>query len=142
MNALVADVLVSDPVEQRLLDRVPEVRKIFFRNLLVDVQMGVHDHEKDRTQPISINIVLYLRTENGPEADSLSEVFDYDQIREGVLELARSRHINLQETLVEEIADFALAFDDVLAIRASTEKTDVYPDCQGVGFELIRIAPE
>jgi hypothetical protein len=24
-------------------------------------------------------------------------------------------------------------------VRVSTEKTDVYPDCDGVGYELIRI---
>ncbi len=142
MNALVADMAVTDPVEQRLLDRWPEVRKIFFRNLMVDVHMGVHDHEQNRTQPIRINIVLYLHHDTAPTRDSITEVFNYDHVRDGVLELVRSRHINLQETMVEEIAAFTLGFDQVLAVRVSTEKTDVYPECDGVGFELIRLRPE
>jgi hypothetical protein len=33
MNALVADMVITDPVEQRLLERSSDVRKIFFRNL-------------------------------------------------------------------------------------------------------------
>jgi len=139
MNALVADMVMTDSVEQRLLERWSDVRKIFFRNLQVDIHMGVHAHEQGRTQPLSINIVLYMRSDMAPQTDSFSEVFDYDQIRTGVLELAGARHINLQETLVEQIAVYALAFEEILAIRVSTEKTDVYPDCDGVGYELTRI---
>jgi dihydroneopterin aldolase len=139
MNALVADMVMTDSVEQRLLERWSDVRKIFFRNLQVDIPMGVHAHEQGRTQPLSINIVLYMRSDMAPQTDSFSEVCDYDQIRTGVLELAGARHINLQETLVEQIAVYALAFEEILAIRVSTEKTDVYPDCDGVGYELTRI---
>jgi len=139
MNALVADMVMTDSVEQRLLERWSDVRKIFFRNLQVDIHMGVHAHEQGRTQPLSINIVLYMRSDMATQTDSFSEVFDYDQIRTGVLELAGARHINLQETLVEQIAVYALAFEEILAIRVSTEKTDVYPDCDGVGYELTRI---
>lgn len=139
MNALVADMVVSDPVEHKLLEGCADIRKIFFRNLSVDVRMGVHDHEQGRTQPLSINIVLYMRADTAPQNDAFSEVFDYDQIRTGVLKLVAERHINLQETLVEQIAVFALEFEQVLAIRVSTEKTDVYPNCDGVGYELTRI---
>jgi dihydroneopterin aldolase len=139
MNALVADMAITDPVEQRLLERSSDVRKIFFRNLMVDIHMGVHAHEQGRTQPLRINIALYMRADTAPETGAFAEVFDYDQIRTGVLALAGARHINLQETLVEQIADYALGFEQVLAIRVSTEKTDVYPDCDGVGYELTRI---
>lgn len=139
MNAVVADMVMTDPVEQRLLERWSDVRKIFFRNLQVDIHMGVHAHEQGRTQPLSINIVLYMRADTAPQTDSFAEVFDYDQIRTEVLALAGARHINLQETLVEQIASYVLAFEQVLAIRVSTEKTDVYPDCDSVGYELTRI---
>lgn len=142
MNALVADMAVTDPVEQRLLQHRKEVRKIFLRNLLVNVHMGVHENEQGRTQPIRINIVLYMRADTVPEHDSITEVFNYDLIHDGVLRLAHARHINLQETLVQEISDFALGFEQVLAVRVSTEKTDVYRDCDGVGYELIRVRPD
>ncbi|MBO6784519.1 MAG: dihydroneopterin aldolase [Alphaproteobacteria bacterium] len=142
MNAPVADLAVTDPVEQRLLERVSEVRKIFFRNLMIDARMGVHDHEQGRTQPVRINIVLYMHQDTAPNTDSITEVFNYDLVRDGVLELVGARHINLQETMVEEIANFVLGFEQVLAVRVSTEKTDVYPECDGVGFELIRVRPD
>jgi dihydroneopterin aldolase len=139
MSAQVVDVSVADPVEQLVLDRWPEVRKIFFRNLHVDVHMGIHEHEKGRTQPVRINLVLYMRTDTAPATDSISEVFNYDRVRTGILDLIDGRHINLQETLVEEIARLCLDFAEVVAVRVSTEKTDIYPDTDGVGYELVRI---
>ncbi len=142
MSMPVSDMAVTDPVELRLLDRWPEVRKIFFRNLHVDMQMGVHAHEKGRTQPVRINIVLYMSTSTAPRQDSISEVFNYDQIHAGVQGLIEGRHINLQETLVGEIATMCLGFDEVLAVRVSTEKTDIYPDVDGVGYELVRVRPD
>jgi len=141
MSLPVSDMAVTDPVEQRLLDRWPEVRKIFFRNLQVNMHMGVHEHEKGRTQPVRINIVLYMNAGLVPVNDSIAEVFNYDRIHGGVQTLIEGRHINLQETLVGEIAAMCLEFDEVLAVRVSTEKTDIYPDVDGVGYELVRVRP-
>ncbi|MEK9833450.1 MAG: dihydroneopterin aldolase [Rhodospirillaceae bacterium] len=142
MSVPVSDLAASDPVEQRLLDRWPEVRKIFFRNLHVDMHMGVHAHEKGRTQPVRINIVLYMNAAIVPRQDSIAEVFNYDRVHAGVQELIAGRHINLQETLVGEIATMCLGFEEVLAVRVSTEKTDIYPDVEGVGYELVRVRPD
>lgn len=139
MSVPVSDMAVTDPVEQRLLDRWPEVRKIFFRNLQVNMHMGVHENEKGRTQPVRINIILYMQAGLVPVNDSIAEVFNYDRIHSGVQALIEGRHINLQETLVGDIAAMCLEFDEVLAVRVSTEKTDIYPDCDGVGYELVRV---
>ena len=50
--------------------------------------------------------------------------------------------LEMQETLVEEIADLCFAFDAVAAVRVSSEKTDVYDDCAGVGCEAVRLREE
>lgn len=139
MSMPVSDMAVTDPVEQRLLDRWPEVRKIFFRNLQVNMHMGVHENEKGRTQPVRINIVLYMQAGLVPVNDSIAEVFNYDRIHSGVQALIEGRHINLQETLVGEMAAMCLEFSEVLAVRVSTEKADIFPDCDGVGYELVRV---
>ncbi len=67
---------------------------------------------------------------------------DYDQVRAAVHRLIDGRHINLQETLVEEIADLCFGFDAVAAVRVSSEKTDIYDDCAGVGCETVRLREE
>ena len=51
--------------------------------------------------------------------------------------LAKSRHFNLQEALVDAIIDLCLKQPGVIEARVSTEKPDVYKDCR-VGYEAVR----
>ena len=48
-------------------------------------------------------------------------------------------HIHLQETLCDDLAKALIAHPQVRAVRLSTEKPDVYPDCDAVGVEVFRI---
>jgi len=66
-------------------------------------------------------------------------VVDYDFMRETIKEIVSHGHIQLQETLCDEIVKRMLAHPLVLAVRVSTEKPDVYPDCDGVGVEVFQI---
>ena len=45
----------------------------------------------------------------------------------------------LQETLCDDIAARLLSHPSVRAVRVSTCKPDVYPDCEAVGVEVFRI---
>lgn len=112
--------------------------KVFLRELVVDTAIGVHAHEHGRTQRVAVNADVFLAPRGQPHGDDLHNVFDYDQLRNGIEELAARPHINLQETLVEDIMSLCLGFDEVLGARVSTEKLDVYPNCAGVGYEMVR----
>ena len=68
--------------------------------------------------------------------DDLGEVVDYDFVREAVRERVGRGHIQLQETLADDLLRALLAHPQVLAARVSTEKPDVYPDCEAVGVEV------
>jgi dihydroneopterin aldolase len=68
--------------------------------------------------------------------DDIGQVLDYDFLRSGIARLVAARHYNLQETLCQEILQMCLANPQVTAARVSTEKPDVYPDCEGVGYEI------
>src|SRR5258707_2522395 len=55
---------------------------------------------------------------------------NYDVVHDGIVALAKSRHFNLQEALVDAILDLLLAQPGVIEARVSTEKPDVYGDCR------------
>ena len=76
---------------------------------------------------------------NTPALDQLDEVVDYDFMRETIKSRASKGHIQLQETFCDDIAAAMLAHPKVLAVRVSTAKPDVYPDCHAVGVEVFRI---
>jgi 7,8-dihydroneopterin aldolase/epimerase/oxygenase len=115
-------------------------RRLFLRNYDILINIGVHDFEKKAEQHVIVNIDLYVPlSQNTPTNDKLSEVVDYDFMRETIKEIVSHGHIHLQETLCDEIMHKMLAHPLVVAARVSTEKPDVYPDCDGVGVEVFRM---
>ncbi|WP_075256704.1 MULTISPECIES: dihydroneopterin aldolase [Herbaspirillum] len=117
-----------------------DCRRLFLRNYEVFINIGVHEFEKKGEQRILINVDLYVPlAETTPTADHLDEVVDYDFIRSTIAERMARGHIHLQETLCDDVMTAMLAHPKVRAVRVSTEKPDVYPDCDSVGVETFRI---
>jgi dihydroneopterin aldolase len=115
-------------------------RRLFLTDYEVKIHIGVHDFEKQAPQRVLINVDLYVPLAvSTPQGDALSEVLDYDFIRRSVQERVARGHIELQETLVDDIVATMLAHPMVAAARVSTAKPDVYPDCAGVGVEVFAL---
>jgi dihydroneopterin aldolase len=120
--------------------RLIDCRRLFLSNYEVYINIGVHDFEKRGEQRVLINVDLYVPlVENTPSKDSLDEVVDYDFMRQSILERVSKGHIHLQETLCDDVAKIMLAHPNVRAVKVSTEKPDVYPDCEAVGVEIFLI---
>ncbi|MFS2112599.1 dihydroneopterin aldolase [Herbaspirillum frisingense] len=117
-----------------------DCRRVFLRNYEVFINIGVHEFEKKGEQRILINVDLYVPlADTTPTADHLDEVVDYDFIRSTIAQRMARGHIHLQETLCDDVMTAMLAHPKVRAVRVSTEKPDVYPDCDSVGVETFRI---
>ena len=115
-------------------------RKLFLRNYEVSINIGVHDFEKTAEQRVLINVELYVPMSlSTPVADELDEVVDYDFMRRTISERVSRGHIHLQETLCDDVLKVMLAHPKVKAARVSTQKPDVYPDCEAVGVEVFGI---
>ena len=126
---------MSDLLDPRLTD----CRRIFLHDLSLQASIGFHPHELAARQQVLINVDLFVPIAvSTSQTDHVGEVLDYDLIRQGILDWAGSRHFNLQETLLDGIVDICVAQPMVRAVRASTQKPDVYPDCRTVGIEVFR----
>lgn len=114
-----------------------ETRRIFLRNYSVEASIGIHAHEKDARQRLLVNVELFVAPVPVTD-DAIGQVLDYDFLRDGIARLVGARHYNLQETLCQDILALCLERPEVMSARVSTEKPDVYPDCEGVGYEIFR----
>jgi 7,8-dihydroneopterin aldolase/epimerase/oxygenase len=112
-------------------------RRLFFRDFKLKVSIGIHDFEREGPQTVVVNVDLMLAPADKPHADRIANVLNYDTVHDAIIALAKSRHFNLQETLVDAILDLCLAQPGVIEARVSTEKPDVYGDCR-VGYEAVR----
>jgi len=120
--------------------RLMDCRRLFLSNYEVYINIGVHDFEKRGEQRVLINVDLFVPlVENTPSKDSLDEVVDYDFMRQSIIERVSKGHIHLQETLCDDVAKIMLAHPNVRAVKVSTAKPDVYPDCDAVGVEIFLI---
>mgnify|MGYP000957832711 CR=1 FL=1 len=125
--------LATDP-------RLRDCRRLFLRDYELPVRIGVHEFEQGAPQRLRFNVDLYVPLAHStPRADHIGEVVDYDFVRERIAERVRRGHVQLQETLADELLQLLLAHPGVRAARVTTEKPDVYPDCAGVGVEVFGI---
>ena len=114
-----------------------DCRRLFLRDYEIRINIGVHAFEKTAEQRVVMNVDLYIPlSASTPRADRLEEVVDYDFIRSTIAGRVGRGHIHLQETLCDDVLALMLAHPRVRAARVSTEKPDVYPDCDAVGCEV------
>ena len=117
-------------------------RRLFVQGLCVPVRIGIHEFEQSAPQRIIFDIELYVPLSNTtPTQDLIHEVVDYDFVRDVVHARVAQGHINLQETLGDDILTALLNHPGVLAASVSTRKPDVYPDCEAVGVQTFRAKP-
>lgn len=123
-----------------LLDpRLKDCRRIFLREVVLNANIGIHAFEKAGAQRLVINVDLFVPLAlSTPQHDRISEVVDYDIVRTVVQRRIARGHINLQETLIDDIATELLAHPSVHAVRVASEKPDVYEDVEAVGIEILR----
>ncbi len=120
--------------------KLSDCRRLFLRNYEVMINIGVHEFEKKGEQRVLINVDLYIPLAlSTPKDDQLEEVVDYDFIRSTIANRMAEGHVHLQETLCDDVVRAMLAHPNVRAVRVSTMKPDVYPDCEGVGVEVFQI---
>ena len=114
----------------------PRTRKIVLEDLALSVRIGFHDFEREGPQRLLVGVEVWLDEASFAARDEVDLAWDYDFLRTEISTLADGRHFNLQETLAREIYDLVAARRGVTALRVSTRKPDIYPDCAGVGVEL------
>jgi dihydroneopterin aldolase len=114
----------------------PKTRKIVLDAYELPVDIGFHDFEVGTPQRLTVTVEVWVDERAFAAVDERASAWDYDFLRTEIGTLAAGRRFNLQETFVREIYDLVAARRGVTALRVSTRKPDIYPDCAGVGVEL------
>ena len=118
----------------------PKAARIFLESLEVMADIGFHDFEIGVPQRLLVTVEIWLDHVPAAGCDDPAEAWDYDFLREQVVELAAARPYNLQESLAHAIYDRIAALRGVKDLRVVTAKPDVYPEARAVGVELASFA--
>lgn len=114
----------------------PKTRKIVLEDYCLPVDIGFHEFEVGNPQRLFITVEVWVDEASFPEDDESACAWNYDFLRTDIGTLASSRRFNLQETLVRAVYDLVAARRGVTALRVSSRKPDIYPDCAGVGVDI------
>ena len=130
--------LADNVASLRIADGRNALRHVFIRDLVLNCSIGIHDHEKVGPQRVRINLDLAVQEGNHPIHDDIRNVICYEDMAAGIESIVAQGHVNLVETLADEIADMALIDHRVLSARVRVEKLDILENAVSVGVEVER----
>jgi dihydroneopterin aldolase len=110
--------------------------RVFVHDLVLDAEIGVYSHEKGVTQRARFSVDIEVAPSGEAVEDEISRVLDYDMIIATIKGILAEGHINLVETLADEIATRCLAHPRAALVRVKIEKLDKEPGA--VGVEIVR----
>ena len=104
-------------------------RRIFLKNLRLTCRIGAYETERSASQSVVFNADIWVRFSASSSQRDAVEIFREESSR---------GHIDLQETLVDRIAERLSNLPGVELIRISSEKTEAYDDADAIGVEVWR----
>ena len=119
-------------------DAQNRIQHIFVKNLELMANIGVYDHEKLARQRVVANIDLTVQ-ESSKIADNIKHVVCYHDVVRAIQKICAEGHVNLLETLAEQIAKSCLEDKRVIAVRIRLEKPEALREATSVGVEIERL---
>lgn len=110
--------------------------RIFVHDYVLEVEIGVHHNEKGVTQRVRFSVDIDIMPSDNALEDDIARTLDYDFVINGIKEIIARGHINLVETLAEEVAQHCLTHPRTAWVRVVIEKLDKDPGA--VGVEIVR----
>ena len=114
---------------------------IVFRDLRVEVLIGIHRRERHVAQTVSVDLEIGVPGTAVFASDKVADTIDYEQVALGIRALAASGHFRLVETFADRIA--ALVLNDFGApwVKVSAAKVGILPNAKFVGVTIERRRP-
>lgn len=110
--------------------------RVFVHDLVLDAEIGVYIHEKGVTQRARFSVDIEVTPAEQAVEDQIGRVLDYDMIIAVIRAVLAEGHINLVETLADEVATRCLAHPRAASVKVKIEKLDKEPGA--VGVEIVR----
>ena len=107
---------------------------VFVEGLVLQAEIGLYEHERGRTQPLSVDIELALAP---AFAHGLHGTVNYETLAAKARALAASGHIELVETFAERLAADCLDHPRAVRVRVRVRKPEAIVGATAAGVELI-----
>lgn len=112
--------------------------RVLLSDVAVDVRIGLHPWERHPERPtrLIVNVEMFAAWPLSDEG-----FIDYDRVRSHIAGWRGRDHVELLETLVEELIGVCFALSPVEACRVRITKPDIFPEAAAAGVEIFRRRP-
>ena len=126
------------PTELNKKRKINNTYKILINELTLDAFIGIHDFEKKKKQKISVSLSLDVNDNISSIEHKIENFVSYEHIVADIKSILKRGHIDLLETLGEEIVDLCFKDERVLTVKIKLEKLEVFKETSSVGIEIFR----
>ena len=111
-------------------------RKIFIRNLVLNISIGIHNFEKKKKQKVRFNIEIITDPSINPSKKDMTTILNYETIVNKINFLVKKKHHDLLEELAENIFDVTFKFRLVKKVKIKIEKLEIIKETESVGINV------
>lgn len=113
-------------------------RRIIFSRIRLDAFIGILEYERLATQPIHVDAEIDVDVTQKIDDNDITTVLDYRSLHDAIVQECTRGHVNLLETLTEQVAQRLLAlFAETRSVKVRITKTAVFPESLGVAIEVL-----
>ena len=110
-------------------------RRVFVKDLILKMFVGIHSFEKKKKQPVRFNVDLTLEKNLMFNSD-LDNIVNYETVIKNITSIAKKKHYLLLENLADEIFLKLFREKKIRKIKLKLEKTDIIKNTSSVGIEI------
>ena len=123
-------------IKLKLKEKYKYKRKVFIKNLILNVFIGIHNFEKKKKQRVRFNIEVVTNPYIRPSNKDLSTILNYEDLIKKIKLLVKKQHHELIEDLAENMFEIIFQNRLVKKISIKIEKLDIIKNSESVGIEF------
>ena len=123
-------------IKLKLKEKYKYKRKVFIKNLILNVFIGIHNFEKKKKQRVRFNIEVITNPFIKPNNKDLSTILNYEDLINKIKLLVKKQHYELIEDLAENMFEIVFQNRLVKKINIKIEKLDIIKNSESVGIEF------
>jgi len=112
--------------------------QILIEGLTLPAFIGMFAHEYDAPQPIRFDVIVDIASLTTSDAHDTDNIVRYDHIVADIKEILAAGHIDLVETLAEDVAKACLSYSRAQQVCVTVAKPAAFEDANAVGIRITR----
>lgn len=116
-----------------------QLMRIYVRDYILDMDVGVYAHEYGVKQRICFNVVAEVLAPRASPGNMV-DIFSYDIILDAILDLVTHNHIDFVETLADMLCSRLLQHQLIQSIQVRVEKLDLAPKAVGIEIKRTKVS--